>query len=140
MKIEELFKKYLAWFMKESDSIEQLRLKNDEKGRKWCYKPLEYDKDLTLEEYQTFFDRKKQNDEYAERFKEDDIPAKKAFAFYQTEINLIYSFHKCFAMRNMSRLQYYRNDLSQKGVRVPSAVRNAMGKYKLMRESAETKE
>lgn len=137
MKIEELIKKYLSWFKTDTNSVEQLRLANKEKGREWCYKALGYDKNLTLKDYQTFFNRKEQNDEYVKRHNVKDIPSKKPHAWYQTDINMIYSFHKCFAMRNATRLQYYRNDLSQKGKRTSTAVNQAIGKYQVMRDNAE---
>ena len=40
-------------------------------------------------------------------------------------------------MRNATRLQYYRNDLSQKGKRTSTAVNQAIGKYQVMRDNAE---
>lgn len=136
MKANELFEKFKKWAV---DTIVKKRVDNDEAGYDWAYKSLGYDKDLKTKDYQEFFDRKELNAEFKKRFEEPAVGSKKQYSWYQSEINLIYSFHKCFAMRNQTRLQYYRHDLSQKGKRTDAATNIALGKLKFFRDQAEDK-
>lgn len=136
MKAKDLFEKFRKWTKEE---IVEKRLKNDEVGYQWIYKSLEYDKELKVKEYQDFFDRKELNSEYKTRYEETDPKSKKQYSWYQAEINIIYSFHKCFAMRNQTRLQYYRHDLSQKGKRTRAATNIALAKLKFFKDQAEDK-
>jgi hypothetical protein len=134
MKIEDLIKSYCTWL---TDNVKK-RIDNGDVGYSWVYKSLEFpDEEVTREEIQKFFDRAEQNDEYEKRYTEEDLSKKEAFAWIQSEINMIYSFHKCFGMRYTSRLQYYRNDLSQKGVRTQSAINISLGRFLWKRESTE---
>jgi hypothetical protein len=134
MNIEDLIETYQKYV---KDILVENRVKNDEQGYEWTYKGLEYKDKLELKAFQKFFDRTDQNDKYVERFKEQETKQRKPTAWYQNEINMIYSFHKCFAMRNQTRLQYYRNDLSQKGARNYSSINNAIGKFLMYRELTE---
>ena len=134
---EKLIFKYIDWTVDADNSVVKLRLKNEEKGRDWFYKTLDYDKDYTTKDCQEFFDRTKLNDTYSERYLSTDIPNKKPHSWYQKDINCVYSFHKCFAMRNVSRLQYYRQDLSQKGQRNKAALLNSLAKFAHLKDSAE---
>lgn len=133
MKIVELIQK----FQKHLKDLVEKRTTNDENGYTWSYKGLDYDKELTLKDFQDFFDRKELNNEYKTRYEESQVNAKKASAWIQHEINLIYSFHKCFALRNRTRLQSYRDDLSQKGARNKAAINNAIGKFIAVKNKAE---
>lgn len=134
MKIEDLINDYLKWT---KETIVQKRLDNGEQGYGWVYKDINFQGPISLDQFQTFFDRTDQNSEYKEKYGEEEIQSKKPYSWLQTEINMIYSFHKCFAMRNATRLQYYRNDLSQKGVRNRSAINIGLGKYMHKKEQAE---
>lgn len=134
MKIKDLFKKYLKWY---KDDVVAPRVENKEEGYNWVYYQLKYYKDLKVADYQEFFDRKQHNDKYETRYKETSPKAKKPYGWTQTEINLIYSFHKCFAMRNQTRLQAYRNDLSQKGKRTKNTIYASLGKFEHLKEKAE---
>ena len=125
MKIEELIQKYQEHV---TDLVEK-RVNNDEKGYTWLYKGLQFAEKLGLEGFRTFFDRKELNQEYKKIFENEDAKTKKASAWLQQEINLIYSFHKCFALRNRTRLQSYRDDLAQKGARNKASINNAIGKF-----------
>lgn len=136
MKAETLFEKFREWT---KDEIVDKRVKNDEVGYQWVYKSLGFDKELKTTEYQKFFDRKDLNSEYKKRYNDTNPQSKKQYAWIQSEINLIYSFHKCFAMRNQTRLQFYRHDLSQKGKRTRAATNIALGKLKFFKEQAEDK-
>lgn len=134
MDAEELFKDYLKWC---KDTVVDKRVKNGEEGYGWVFKALNFDKDLTLKDFQDFFDRKDKNDEYKTNYDSNDLAGKKSYAWLQHEINLIYSFHKSFAMRNQTRLQHYRHDLAQKGARVRSSVNIGLGKFLHKKEAAD---
>ena len=136
MKAKELFEKFRKWMKEE---VVEKRVQNDEVGYNWVYKALEYDKELKTKDYQQFFDRKELNSEYKSRYEEKSPKSKKQYAWMQNEINIIYSFHKCFAMRNQTRLQYYRHDLSQKGKRTRAALNIALGRLKFLKEQSEDK-
>lgn len=134
MQIEDLISDFLTW---STNTVVQTRLANAENGYGWLYKDINYTDDLSVENYQKFFDRTSQNEEYVKNYNVQDNSSKQPYAWLQNEINMIYSFHKCFAMRNATRLQYYRNDLSQKGARTSSAINIAIGKYLHKKEQAE---
>lgn len=135
MRIKELFQNFHKWL---TGTVTK-RLDNDEAGYEWAYQELKYDKELKTKDYQEFFDRKELNSEFKKRFEEKNIGNKKQYGWYQSEINLIYSFHKCFAMRNQTRLQYYRHDMAQKGKRTDAATNIALGRFKFFRDRAEDK-
>lgn len=134
MKSKELFDNLKKWF---EDVVVDYRKENKEEGYDWVYKSLNYKRELKVSEYQQFFDRSEHNSKYDSRYKEKSPASKKAYCWMQTEINLIYSFHKCFAMRNQTRLQAYRNDLSQKGKRTKFSMLASLGKFEYLKESAE---
>lgn len=136
MRAEKLFEDYNIWA---KDNIVKLRVDNEENGYSWCFNALGWPKDkaVGLKECQNFFDRTKLNAEYEARYKVTEAAARKPYAWYQNEINLIYSFHKCFATRYHSRLQFYRHDLSQKGIRNFSTIRLGVIKFLYKSELAE---
>lgn len=137
MDAKDLIKDFLTWY---KDTVVQKRIENGEVGYDWCYKDINFDDELTIEAFQTFFDRQDKNDQYKQFYEQKSLDGKKAYAWLQHEINLIYSFHKCFAMRNHTRLQLYRNDLSQKGARVRSAVNIGLGKFLYKKDAVEKDE
>jgi hypothetical protein len=135
MTFQNLLSDYLTWA---KNTVVSLRVLNNEVGYSWMYKTIGFNHELTLENYQSFFDRTALNKEYATRYVQNKETVNKLpYAWYQNEINLIYSFHKCFAMRNHSRLQYYRNDLSQKGARTYAALNIGLGKFLFKKDLAE---
>lgn len=134
MKLKDLFKDFLTWF---KDDIVKKRIDNKEDGYTWVAKSIKYEDDLELKKFQEFFDRKELNSEYKEKAEEKDITKKKAYSALQTEINLIYSFHKGFAIRHQTRLQAYRNDLSMKGKRSMSAINVGLGKFEYFKKTLE---
>lgn len=136
MKAKTLFKDFLSWYDK---VIVPARLQNKEEGYDWVYKSINYNKELTIKDYQDFFDRQDLNSEYKSRYLETSLPSKKPYGWFQVEISLIYSFHKCFAMRNQTRLQHYRHDLAQKGKRTLYAARVALGKFEHLKDKSEEK-
>jgi len=138
MKAIELFKNFQKWA--KGNITDKYRIENKEMGYQWVYKDLGYTDKLGLEQFQKFFDRKKQNETYVERYNNTDLPSRKSYMWQQNEINMIYSFHKCFAMRNMTRLQYYRNDMSQKGARTHSATNIALAKFLYLSEIQDKKQ
>lgn len=134
MKLKDLFKDFLTWF---KDDIVKKRIDNKEDGYTWVAKSLKYTDELELKKFQDFFDRKELNSDYKQKVEEKDISKKKAYAAIQTEVNLIYSFHKGFAIRNQTRLQAYRNDLSVKGKRGMSAINIGLGKFEAFKKTLE---
>lgn len=129
MNITDLFKNVASWF---TDTVVKKRVQNDESGYGWISKALGFTQTPNRENIQQFFDRSDLNDEYVQKFNETQN--RKPVAGIQAEIDMLYSFHKCFAMRHHSRLQYYRKDLSQKGARTLSTMNLALGKFKYKRD------
>lgn len=134
MDLEELIQKFQKWA---KEDVVEKRVTNDEDGYSWVAKSIEFSDELELTSIQDFFDRKGKNSEYKSNYEEEDIKGKQPYAWLQAEINAIYGFHKCFAMRNHTRLQLYRNDLSQKGARAYSAIHDAVGVFLHKKEASE---
>lgn len=134
MKIKDLIKDFLKWF---TDDVVKKRVDNKEDGYTWLAKTLKYTDDLELKKFQDFFDRKELNTDYKQKAESTDLAGKKAYAAIQTEINLIYGFHKSFAIRNQTRLQAYRNDLAMKGKRTLSSVNIGLGKFEYFKKTLE---
>lgn len=122
--LKELMEKLAPWFEKE---IPDARVKNDQDGRKWFLKSVNYEKELKLEDLREYTDRQQLNDDYKERYLEDDVKARKGVSALKIEISALYSFNKCFVQRYKGRLHYYRDDLSQKGARNMATVGQGMG-------------
>jgi len=135
MRIIDLIKKFHVWA--KTHVIDEYRKLNEEIGYYWVYKDIKYDLPLQIHNYQDFFDRTELNEEYARRYNEEDISKKKQFAYYGAEISMIASFHKCFAIRNQTRLQYYRNDMATKGKRAFSSVNIGVGKHLYLFDQAD---
>ena len=90
-----------------------------------------YDQEsLSFADIATFFDRTALNAEYKDRFGK----GKKPYSYIQSEINFIYGMHKCVVARYKNRMGYYRDALSQKGVRTQVVVNHAVARH--LRESA----
>lgn len=98
-------------------SIPNDRLKNDSEGRSWALSRLRHYDTLKLADLNSFTDRKELNAEYVKRYKEKDVKSRKGISAIKVEISALYSFNKCFVQRYKGRIHYYRDDLSQKGVR-----------------------
>lgn len=134
MEFKGLMEKFLVWLSK---TVAQARVKNDEVGYGWVYKDLEFAKEPKVEEFQKFFERDDLNTEYKTRYAETSTKEKKPYVYIQNEINLLYSFQKCFGMRYATRLQTYRNDLSMKGARVPSLINYGVANLEFRKEHFE---
>lgn len=137
MKIKELFDKFSKWLTEE---VSQKRLDNKEDGYTWLADTIEYKEELELKKFQEFFDRKEQNQEYKTRVEEKNLSSKKAYAHLQQEINMIYSFQKCFIVRNQTRLQAYRNDLAMKKQRSLACMNIALGTFEHFKKTLENLE
>lgn len=135
MILEELYDLWKRW----TDQVCEHRINNETNGYEWCAKTMEYSEELDRAGYATFFDRDELNQKHKERFLQQDVKSKKPYAFLQTEIDFIYSFHKCFAMRHQTRLQYYRHDLAQKKKRTRYAMNIAVGDFKFKTDKADQK-
>lgn len=130
----ELFEKVVKWL---KTSTTEKRLTNGENGYQWMVKDLEYDGEYDLESVQQFFERDKQNADFKKEYDKPEVADKKAFGFHQTDANLIAAFHRSFALRNKSRLQCYRDDMSMKGKRVIGSLYNTLGKHEAKKEATE---
>ena len=120
--LTDLINEHQRW----TGTVGELRLLNSANGYQWCAKGIGYtNRTLTLADYKRFFDRSDLNDKWLSRYNQESLKARKPYAWLQIEIDQIYSFHKCFAMRHQTRLQYYRHDLSQKLKRTKASVDQA---------------
>ena len=117
--IKELLTKLANWHEKD---IPNARLKNDQNGRKWLLKTLDYQKTLKLEDLRKCTDRKELNKEYIKRYREPSVKAKKGVSAIKQEISALYGFNKCLVQRHKGRMHFYRDDLSQKGARTLASV------------------
>jgi len=70
----------------------------------------------------TLFNRDDANKTYVANYKSLDLKAKKPGTTLQRDINATFSLHRSFVTRHKTRLQVYRDDLSNKGKRLPFSV------------------
>lgn len=131
----ELIGKFVNWL----SGVTKKKVENQEDGYTWTYKDIEYDKELKIKDYQDFFDRKELNKEYKENYNIKELDKRKPYLWHQAEINIVAGFHKGFAMRNQTRLQYYRHDLSQKGARTLSSINISLGRLAFAKDNANKK-
>jgi 16S rRNA G1207 methylase RsmC len=110
---------FVLWFVQ---AIPVDRLNGDNTGRKWFTSTIGYTKDLQQSNLQSVTDRSSINSQIAQRIVVQDVNQKQGIASLKTELAQLYSFQKCFVARHRTRLQYYRDDLSQKGQRNMYAV------------------
>ena len=75
----------------------------------------------------TLFDRKEKNAEYVKLYEEQDYANRKPFVYMQKDISATYALHKSFVARHKTRLQYYRDDFSNKHARVTSSMMHTVG-------------
>jgi hypothetical protein len=114
-KFGELLKKFEVWMQTE---IPVGRVsENDATGRTWFLSSVEYTKTLKLKDLREFTDRSDLNKEFVKRYLNTEVKSAKGISALKVEISALYSFNKCFVQRYKGRLHYYRDDLSQKGVR-----------------------
>ena len=71
------------------------------------------------------FDRSKLNQDIESGLKD----AKPKEAAKRLDVDLIFGTHKCFALRHRTRIQYIRDDLSQKGGHVKGSLYVAAANY-----------
>lgn len=117
--LDELLTKFVVWLQ---DEVTDNRVDGDEKPRIWVLQALGFDKELTQENLRNFIDRTKLHTEFKKRYKERNIAKKKAGTAIELELAALYSFAKCLVERHKTRADYYRDDLSNKGVRIPTAL------------------
>ena len=111
---------FVQWF---TTTIPTGRLAGDSNPtRIWYTKALGYKLGFDQSSLQTVTDRTALNAEIIARNAIQDVNKKQGIQALKTEIDNMYSFQKCFVARHRTRLQYYRDDLSQKGYRNMYAV------------------
>lgn len=89
----------------------------DQTARPWFVQSIGYTPNLLLKSLQTVTDRSSLNSQVASRLLVSDVNQKQGVHALRIEIAQLYSFQKCFVARHKTRLQYYRDDLAQKGYR-----------------------
>ena len=126
-KFGELLKKFEVWMQTE---IPVGRVaENDATGRTWFLSSVEYAKTLKLQDLREFTDRSDLNREFVQRYLNADVKSAKGISALKVEISALYSFNKCFVQRYKGRLHYYRDDLSQKGIRNMASCAQAQSMF-----------
>lgn len=133
--IEKLFKKIKIWF--ETD-IPTRRLTIDTPGRLWYTDSVGWGEDFKMEPLRKATDRQGLNAEYVARFKEDMPKPRKGISALKLEISQLYSFNKGWVQRYKSRMQYYKDDLSQKKYRNMFCVWQSFAQFKKFKEYLDT--
>jgi hypothetical protein len=105
------------------------RLNGDSTGRKWVANQIGYTKDLTLANLRTVTDRSSINDQISQRLQVQNADQKQGIHTLKIQLSTLYSFQKCFVARHKTRLQYYRDDLSQKAYRNMLAVQQSYSAF-----------
>jgi hypothetical protein len=123
MTVSEYIEKFEDWQQTVVDSLS--------KDRKWC--TLDVEK-LDKESVDTAFNTDEQEEAYLKGIENGE--KQEPYAFLQLDSDVIFSFHKCFTMRHKTRLQNYRDDLSNKDTRVKMALRLGKAKYDLVQSIA----
>jgi len=124
--LKSLIEKFSEWILK---SVPEKRLKNDTKGRLWFTESIGYDKTFKVEDLRKVTNREELNSDYTSRYQVTDVKGRQGISAIKTEISALYSFNKCFVQRYKGRLQYYRDDLSQKGKRNMVVIKQALGAF-----------
>ena len=133
--LEELFTRIKVWF--EID-IPDRRLANDCPGRKWYTESVGWPGDLKMATLRKATIRDALNAEYRSRFDEQFPKPRKGISALKMEISQLYSFNKCWVQRHKVRVQYQRDDLSQKGVRNMYNVWQSFTIFKKFKEKLDT--
>lgn len=120
---------FLKWV---TDLVETL---HQDKFRPWNL--MGFDKDISSVNINEYFKRVELNKSYVEKSnkKIKTTEEREAVAQLQLEINAIYSIHKSFASRHKTRLQCYKDDLSHKKIRLPSAINVVGGNSQVFTDS-----
>lgn len=119
------FRDYLDAFESWMDTIVKV-FNFSEASRPWTYIGSFYNDALTKQAMVSFFDRQDKNKIYTDEV--ENINSAKGYAHLEMEINSIYGSHKCFAQRHKTRLQYYEDDLSNKGCRIGRNLNKSIGR------------
>lgn len=117
-----------TWLTKVSQSNAELSTE-----RPWCTLDIE---DTTQAGLRDYFDRTDLSEEFVSAH--EDESKSTPYTFLQNESDLVYSLHKCMVARHKGRLMHYRDDCSQKDVRVYSAISIGLAKYLGTKEAAIT--
>lgn len=126
MRAKELISEFQKW------AIDAATLRVE---RPWC--TFGMTAPFTADQIAAYFDRSELVDKYVAQYNEIDPSKKRAHSFFQTEINLIYGFHKAFVGRHRTRMQTYRDDAAQKAFHCRRAVTKAFTKFSDIASRAE---
>ena len=133
--LDELLSTIKSWY--ETDIPTSRAIDLDANGRNWFLDSIGWDKTLKLGDLRKATDRSELNQDYVTKFKETDPKAKKGVSAIKLEISQLHSFNKCFVQRYKSRLQYYRDDLSQKSSRTLYNVGQSVAIFKEFKQNLE---
>jgi hypothetical protein len=131
-KLEQLLQKMDTMMVQK---IVQRRLSNDQQGRIWALKELDYSGELKLKTLKEHVQRDSLNSQFVSRYKQKDVKSRKGISALKLEISALYSFNKCFVQRYKGRMHFYRDDLSQKGKRTMREVGKALGLFKEFKQN-----
>jgi hypothetical protein len=134
--LKELLNTIKSWY--ETDIPQSRTIGLDANGRNWFLDSIGWDKTLKLKDLRKATDRKELNSDYVTKFKETDPKAKKGVSAIKLEISQLHSFNKCFVQRYKSRLQYYKDDLSQKSSRTLYNVGQSMAIFTEFKQNLES--
>ena len=116
-------------------TIPTARLQNDTVGRTWFLKGMGYDKTLKLEDLRTVCNTDDLNKLFTERIKVDDVKSRKGISAIKHEIGAMYSLKRGVVQRHKGRLAFYRDDLSQKGKRIPYTMGREQNLYNVFKKN-----
>ncbi len=126
MEAKELYKQLEAW---------QLAAATLRSNRPWCNFGISLPS--SHEELMGFFDRGDIEALYKERFEEKEAQKRLAYSFLQIDNHLIYGVQKAFTQRHKHRLDFYRDDASQKAYHARRAVAQAFSRLEFLKNKAE---
>jgi hypothetical protein len=109
-------------------------------GRPWFIQSIGYTKNLLLSNLQTITNRTELNtgaNGVVNRLAVSDVNSKQGVSALRIEIAQLYSFQKCFVARHKCRLQYYRDDLTQKTYRNMYAMQLSYDNFTLLQSNCD---
>lgn len=127
--VTDLFNQQIVWFQTD---IPPDRLKGDSTGRQWYLQAIGYTENLQFSNLNTITNRNTLNDTIANKIQIQDVNQKQGICADKVELAQLYSFQKSVIAREKTRLQYYRDDMSQKGKRNMYTVKLSYGEFALM--------
>lgn len=117
---EKIIDQFTSWF----DVTNKTKLLPNENVRTWFLLPTEIT-EYTREAIWAYFERTGLNQDYVQRKNSGQA---QAYSYQQTQISLIAATQKSFVIRHKNRMQFYRDDCSQK-IRNTGAVNQSSAEF-----------